>query len=163
LRKLEKLILTGGQPMKYTALKLYHQAEGELWECMTETEREEYLVFLEAHPELENEIMNCDRRYYRQHQNEGDLPDGCKLEDGDGSTSPIPTARKGGMRHGPDFVDMIEQAACDKNGNDKRWNTVCSMEFPRRSWQSPGVAASGTCASCGSGLYIVCANSTRRR
>jgi hypothetical protein len=98
--------------------KLYHQVEKELWECMTETERQEYRTFLSEHPELEKELMNCDRRYYRQHLNESDLPEGCKIEDTDGSTSPIPTTRKGGMCTGPDYVDMIEQTECDKNGEE---------------------------------------------
>lgn len=104
--------------MKYLKQKPYHESEQEVWECMTEKERDEYWVFLKAHPELENEIYNCDRRYYRQHENEGDIPVGCKIEDSDGSTSSIPRVRKGGMRLGPDYVDMIERAACDKNGEE---------------------------------------------
>ncbi len=85
---------------------------------MTEAEREEYRVFLEAHPELENEILNAHRRYYRQHLNESDVPNWYRIEDGGEAVGLSRTRRKGGQRNGPDYLDMIEQADCDRSGEE---------------------------------------------
>ena len=101
--------------MKVIGQKAYHQQEKELWVCMTETEREEYRAFLEEHTALFNEILNNDRRYYRNNSGQSDIEFWEQIESANNVVNLTPTTSRRGTSPGPDFVELIAEAECHRN------------------------------------------------
>ena len=104
--------------MKIVGQKAYHYQEKELWECMSEDERAEYHSFITTHEDVFRCYINNDRRYKRNNIGQSDIEFWEQIEDAGEMVNLTPTTgRRQGLRTGPDFVDMIEEAKCRRNGS----------------------------------------------